>query len=176
MILRVARLSYQPFGLFQGLSQRLAVALPQRQGCDRQRFFVFQTDQRKVISGRGGRDDPTITVRLQLFAQFAVDQGLDIVGLILPRLITRHEAQSDGFIQLPRRCQHAVAGGQRQVWGDQRGGTQIAAGGFDLADGLPRLGGGIRDLDSFIFAEKQTRLLGLGRAVCACRLRSDERE
>lgn len=44
------------------------------------------------------------------------------------------------------------------------------------ADGLPRLGGGIRDLDSFIFAEKQTRLLGLGRAVGTCRLSSDERE
>lgn len=62
-------------------------------------------------------------------------------------------------------------GGARTQWpavnarcGDQRGGAQIAAGGFDLADGLPRLGGGIRDLDSFIFAEKQTRLLGLGRS------------
>lgn len=176
MILRVTRLSDQPFGLFQGLGQRLAVALPQRQRCDRQRLFVFQPDQRKIISGRSGRDDPAIAVRLQLFAQLAVDQGLDIAGLILPGFIACHKAQSDGFIQLPGRRQHAVAGGQRQVRGDQRGGTQIAAGGFDLADGLPRLGGGIRDLDSFIFAEKQTRLLGLGRAVGACRLSSDERE
>src|SRR6185437_1721820 len=87
VISRIPSLGNQPFGLFQRLSQSLAVALPQRQRLNRQRLFILQADQGKVIRRGCWRYDPAVAVGLELFAQLAVNQRLDIVGLVLPTLV-----------------------------------------------------------------------------------------
>lgn len=52
-----------------------------------------------------------------------------------------------------------MAGRQRQMRRDKRGGTQIAAGGFHLANSLPRPTGGIHNGLTLVVAEEKRALL-----------------
>ena len=52
-----------------------------------------------------------------------------------------------------------MAGRQGEMRGNQRGGTQIAAGGFYLTDGLPRPAGGIGYRLTLIVTKEQHALL-----------------
>jgi len=48
-----------------------------------------------------------------------------------------------------------VAGGQRQLRGDESRSTQISTGGFQLANGIPRRAGRIGDTRAVVMTKKQ---------------------
>jgi hypothetical protein len=73
------------------------------------------------------------------------------VNFVHPAAFTRDKTQRDGFIRFAfGRREQAVPGGERQIRGDKRGGTEITAGGFQLPNRIPGIVRGVADRFSVV--------------------------
>ena len=78
------------------------------------------------------------------------------MNFVHPAAFTRDKTQRDGFIRFAfGRREQAVPGGERQIRGDKRGGTEITAGGFQLPDRIPGIVRGVADRFSVVVTKKQ---------------------